>query len=152
MPTFVEDPDDHVCPEATGGHGQTPLPQAGYHPFDQRLSVVGLRGGAPGGTPALGRVAVEGELADNQHLAVHLRDREVHHAVGVVHDPQARQPSCQAVCLGRAVVMCDTDEHAEAVTHLAHHLGTHGHRGPGHPLDQCSHGGDPRRRIAGDGQ
>ncbi len=69
-------------------------------PIDERLGVLGARGGDPARAPALRGVAVERELAHDEQRTADVGDGTVHHAVGVVEDPQSPELVGEAVGVG----------------------------------------------------
>ena len=80
---------------------------------DERLGLLGASGGQPRRPAALGGVAVEGELRDHEQRRARVGGRHVHHAVGVVEDPQVPELVGQLGGGGRVVVVRDADEHAQ---------------------------------------
>ena len=147
----VDELDLHVGAEAAGGHRRPQVPQGGHDQVHQGLGVIGGRGLDPGGAAALVGVAVEGELADDQHLAGGVGHRTVHHPVVIGHDPQAPDLVGQLARLGLGVVPVHTDQHAETGPDLADRLVADPHPGPRHPLHQTPHGTHPGPKTARSG-
>ena len=111
----VDELDGHVGAEAAGGDRRRRARAARrHHGVDERLGLLGPRGGDPRRAPAPAGVAVERELADHQHLAADVGRRAVHH--------RRRRPSktrrCQSLAaswpgLVARVVVGDADQHAQ---------------------------------------
>ena len=93
--------------------------QLGDDRLDQGLGVLRPGRGDPRRAPALGRVAVQRELADDEHLAAGLEHRPVHHAGVVVEHPQVRELAGQLRRLRGAVVVGDADEGEQPGADLA---------------------------------
>ena len=90
---------------------------------------------------ALARVAVERELAHDEHLGARVGDRSVHHAVVVGEHPQVDDALGQLARGCVVVVVGDADEHAEARADLADDLAVDGDLRSRDPLHQRAHGG-----------
>ena len=98
-------------PVATG----TPSCERGDHRVDERLGVLGPCGLDPARAAALEGVAVERELADDEHAAADVDDRPVHHAVVVVEDAQAGDLVGQPLrCRGSVRWVTPTSTHRPA--------------------------------------
>ena len=80
---------------------------------DERLGLLRAGGGEPRRSATLGGVAVERELRDHQQRGADVGGRPVHHAVGVVEDPQVPELVGQLGRGGGVVVVGDADQHAE---------------------------------------
>ena len=92
----------------------TELTERVDHRVDERFGVLGRGGLDPARAAALGRVAVERELADHEHRSADVDDRAVHHAVVVVEDPQAGDLVGEPIGDADRVGVGDADEHAQA--------------------------------------
>src|SRR5262245_34485387 len=84
----VDELDLHVRPEPSGLDTSPELTQRSHEGLDQRLGLLWPGRVTPAGTATLAGVGVEGELADHERRAAHLRERPVHHTGGVVEDAQ----------------------------------------------------------------
>jgi hypothetical protein len=94
--------------------------------------------GDEGGAVALAGLAVEGELGDDEDLAVRAQ-RLVHLAVGVLEDPQRGDLVGQPVAVGLGVVVGHAQEHQQARADRGHDLAVDRHRRGGDPLDKGAH-------------
>ena len=92
-------------------------------------------------------VAVERELRDHQQRRADVGRRHVHHAVGVVEDPQVPELVGQLGGGAGVVVVGHADEHAQPGADGADDLVAHRHRRSAHPLHDRPHG---RRTYAAD--
>ena len=103
----------------------------------ERLGELRPRRRDVGRAVALARVAVERELADDEHFA--LPQGLVHAAVGVGEDPQRADLVGQPVADGLVVVAghAEQDEHPRADG--AHGLAVDAHRGAAHALHERAH-------------
>ena len=90
--------------------------------LDERLGVLGTRRVDPTRAATSAGVAVQRELADDQHLAAGVGDRSVHHAVVVVDHPQAPDLVGQLAGVRLGVVVGHADQHAQAGTDRADDL------------------------------
>ena len=87
---------------------------------------------------ALARVAVERELADDEHLAV--AERLVHLAVGVGEDAQRADLVGELVARRVVVVVGDAEQDEQAGADLADGRPVDADGGAGDPLDESAHG------------
>ncbi len=85
----IDERDDHVCPEASGGGRHAATLERAAELFHQGLGRLGFAGVGERGPPAAPAVGVEGELADNEGGAPRLEQREVRLAIGIAKDAQA---------------------------------------------------------------
>ena len=83
------------------------------HGLHQRLGVLGSCGVDPTRSAAAAGVAVQRELADDQHLAGRVGDRAVHHSVVVVDHPQTPDLVGQLARRCVRVVVRHSDQHAQ---------------------------------------
>ena len=91
------------------------------------------------GPPPLGRVAVERELAHDEHGAVHVGQPEVHLVVGVGEEAKPRNlVGHPRELLGRVRVR-EPDEQEESPADQARHPALDFHLGPRDPLEQYAH-------------
>ena len=104
----------------------------------ERLGLLRSRGGDVGGAVALARVAVEGELADDEHLALRAQ-RLVHAAFGVGEDPQGRDLVGEPVAHGLIVVVRDAEQHDHARADRCRGLAVDAHGGAADALHQRAH-------------
>jgi hypothetical protein len=127
------------------GHGGAVGTETFDHSFDERFGLFGAGGGDPARTTTLRGVAVERELADDQHLTADVGDRAVHHPGVVVEDPQTQELVGQLVGERLGVVVGDPDEHAQSRADRAGDLplgvvgGPELDRGTGDTLHERSH-------------
>ena len=133
--------DAHVGAEAAALHVGAEALELGADGVVERLAHRARRGGLPGGPAALARVAVQRELADDQHGRA-----DVAGALLVAQEAQVPDLAGRPRDLGRAVVVGDAevDEESRAVE-LADDLAVDPHAGGQHPLDDGTHVVAPAR-------
>lgn len=144
---FVDQFDAHHRPEAAGRRGHA----AGTHGIDKRgikRHGDGRRGGLDeAGPTALAAVAVQRELADNQHAAADLDDVTVHLAGFVLEDAQARQLVGEPFRLLGSVAMGDAQKDQQAAADLADDFAVDFDAGLGNSLQDGTHDGRFRTAI-----
>ena len=111
---------------------------------DERLGLLGPGRRDPARAAAPARVAVERELADDEHLAVGVGHGAVHHARVVVEDPQAPDACSASLRASASVSVWVTPTSATRPgPDRADQLAADRHGGPRHPLHDRAHGGRP---------
>ena len=133
--------DPHVGAEAAALHVGAEALELGADGVVERLAHRARRGGLPGGAAALAGVAVQRELADDQHGRA-----DVAGALLVAQEAQVPDLAGRPRDLGRAVVVGDAevDEQSRAVE-LADDLAVDPDAGGQHPLDDGTHVVAPAR-------
>jgi hypothetical protein len=105
----------------------------------EQLGLLRPRGVNVAGTAALAAVAIKSELADDQHAAADFRYREIHFAVGVVEEAQARDLLRHEVGSGGIVRMGDPQQHEQPALDGANYLAFHLNARSTDSLDAGSH-------------
>jgi hypothetical protein len=135
----VHELDLHVRAEDAGGHvGPAGAERVGEG-VHQRLGLLRPGRVDVGRSPSLARVAVERELADDEHRARHVGHRPVHDSLVIGEDAQLPELAGQLLGVRGVVVVGDAHEHAQAGADAAHHLAVDRHGRAGHPLDESAH-------------
>jgi hypothetical protein len=109
--------------------------------------VLGPGGGEPARAAALGGVAVERELADDEDLGADIGGGPVHHPGLVVEHPKVDEAVGERPGDGLVVVVGHADEHAQPATDPPDLLAGHGHRRLRHSLHHRAHAACSRRRL-----
>ena len=116
-----------------------PRSRSGDERVDQRLGVLGTRRIRPRRAPALAGVAVQRELAHDERGTAGVVQTDVHHALGIVEDPQAPHLVGQPPRRCLVVAVGDADQHAQPRPDLADHGAVHPYSGLGDPLEERTH-------------
>src|ERR1700722_15239104 len=134
----VDERDLHVGAELPRLDVRAQVPERADDRVDQRLRDRAWRGRLPGGAAALVRVAVQGELADDEQ-----RCAEVCAGLLAVENAQAPELPREFARNAGGVVVGDADQHEQprsgALVDRAGDLTVDGDAGLGHPLHDCSH-------------
>ena len=105
----------------------------------QGLAQLGTGGAHKAGAAALAAVAVEGELADHQHLTAHGLQAQVHLVIFILENAQCQAFFGQAAAFGLGILGTDAQQDQKAPADLAHHLAVNGDGGGGNSGENCTH-------------
>jgi len=78
-----------VLLESSGGDRDAALGDRVDKDTVEALGFAGRRRGGETGPPPLAAISQQSELADHEHLAGHIGERQIHLALRVVENPQA---------------------------------------------------------------
>ena len=118
---------------------EAPLPAPGDEPLVEGNSGLRPCRAQKFGPAALFAVAVQSELGDDQDLAPHVLQPQVHLLVLVLEDAQARQLVAQLVAFGLGVVYAHPQQNEKALSDLSVHRAVNGDGGVLHPGQYRSH-------------
>jgi len=97
-------------------------------------------GGVEGGALAASYVAVEGELGDGEDAAADILQAEVHFAVLIFEDAEARDFFCEVGGVGLGVVVGDAEQDQQSGADLAGDFAVDCDLSAADALDDRSHG------------
>jgi hypothetical protein len=80
----------------------------------ERDGYLGLGGTDIGGAIPLSRAGEQGELADNQQIALHILDRKIHQALGIVEDAQTDNLPTQPLNVLGSVRLFHSQQHQKS--------------------------------------
>lgn len=129
----------HVRSEASGGDLQAVAAQQINYSINEGTGQIGMGGGDKTGAAALAGIGEQGELADNQHTAADIPDREVESAFGVGEDTEFSGLLRQQLGILVGVARGDTDEGQQTAADLAGSLARDGDRCLADPLEYGPH-------------
>ena len=137
--TVVHELDRHPRAEAAGLDADAGLAKGCAEQLVQSLGVFGSRSPGEARSVPLRRVCDQRELAHDEHLASTSSSERSNLPLLVLEDLELRHLVGQPRGFVLAVLTRDSEEHAEALPDLPHHLAVHAHARLGDALDDRSH-------------
>ena len=125
----VDGSDLHIRTELTVLRGITQFLTDGKELLIQPVAQLGVSRIGKAGTAALAAVAVEGKLADHQHLTAHIRQASVHFSVFILENPQTQSFFAKIPAFFFCILRADAQKNQKALPDLTDDFPIDLHRG-----------------------